>query len=490
MLFNSFQFLLFFPIVTILYFVIDHKYRWVLLLVASCIFYMAFIPVYIFILFITIIIDYWAGILIEDSKIAKKTKRYLVVSILSTCLVLFIFKYFNFFNANFSLLAKQFHWNYPIGMLNIILPIGLSFHTFQSLSYVIEVYRGKQKAERHFGIYALYVMFYPQLVAGPIERPQNLLHQFYEKHQFEYQRVTDGLKLMAWGLFKKAVIADRIAIYVNTVYGHPSQYLGVPLILATVFFAIQVYCDFSGYSDMAIGAAKVMGFNLMKNFDNPYFSSSVTEYWKRWHISLSTWLRDYIFMPLAIKYRDWGVFGGIIALFITFFISGLWHGASWTFIVWGLLHGMAMSFELITEKTRKKMMKASAIYKYIRVVMTFAFICFTFIFFRAASIQNAVFIVSHLFDGTTQYFQQMIVGDLFNINQNVFLPIGGKFEMIIAIFSLTILIVVQSIQTRGSILMFVNQKPIAFRWGLYLSMTLFIIFFRADAATSFIYFQF
>jgi alginate O-acetyltransferase complex protein AlgI len=250
MLFNSLEFLFFFPIVTLLYFILPHKFRWLLLLIASCIFYMSFIPVYILILFITIIIDYYAGIWIEDTE-PKNKKKYLVISIISTCLVLFIFKYFNFFNTNFAAVANFFNLNYPVPMMNIILPIGLSFHTFQSLSYVIEVYRGNQKAERNFGIYSLYVMFYPQLVAGPIERPQNLLYQFHAKHEFNYRDVTDGLKLMAWGMFKKVVIADRLAIVVNQVYDNPTEYTGLSLLIATVFFSFQIYCDFSGYSDIA-----------------------------------------------------------------------------------------------------------------------------------------------------------------------------------------------------------------------------------------------
>lgn len=259
---------------------------------------MAFIPVYILILFVTICIDYFAGIFIEISS-GKMKKYFLFFSIISTCLVLFIFKYFNFFNSNFSSLANFLHLKYPVRIIEIILPIGLSFHTFQSLSYVIEVYRGHQKAERHFGLYSLYVMFYPQLVAGPIERPQNLLHQFREIHSFDYQRITDGLKLMAWGLFKKVVIADRLALLVNQVYGNIQGYSGLSLIVATVFFAFQIYCDFSGYSDIAIGTAQVMGFKLMDNFNRPYFSKSISEFWKRWHISLSSWFRDYIYISLG-----------------------------------------------------------------------------------------------------------------------------------------------------------------------------------------------
>jgi len=298
MLFNSLTFAIFFPIVTGLYFLLPYRWRTWMLLLASCAFYMAFIPIYILILFVTILIDYAAGIYIEQSQ-GRKRKLWLIASIASTCLVLFVFKYFDFASQNLSALARFLDWNYPVKVLNIILPIGLSFHTFQSLSYVIEVYRGHQKAERRFGIYALYVMFYPQLVAGPIERPQNLLHQFDEDHHFDYDRTASGLRLMAWGLFKKIVIADRLAIYVNAVYATPREFSALQLLAATFFFAYQIYCDFSGYSDIAIGSARIMGFKLMTNFDRPYSAKSIGEFWRRWHISLSTWFKDYVYVSMG-----------------------------------------------------------------------------------------------------------------------------------------------------------------------------------------------
>ena len=342
MLFNSFHFLLFFPIVTTLYFLVPHRFRWGILLAASCYFYMAFIPQYILILLVTITVDYFAGIGLET--VQGNRKRWLLIaSILANIGMLAFFKYFNFANENLAALANFIGWNYPIENLEIILPIGLSFHTFQSLSYTIEVYRGNQKAERHFGYLALYVLFYPQLVAGPIERPQNILHQLHEEHRFEYQRVADGLKWMAWGMFKKVVIADRMALFVNPIYDYPIGYQGPALALATIAFAIQIYCDFSGYSDIAFGSAQVMGLRLMKNFQHPYFSKSISEFWRRWHISLSTWFRDYLYVPLggnrggpARTYRN---------LLIVFFLCGLWHGASWSFVVWGLFHGALLVVE-------------------------------------------------------------------------------------------------------------------------------------------------
>lgn len=390
MLFNSFSFLLFFPIVTVVYFLLPFRFRWIWLLGASCCFYMAFIPVYIFILGLTISVDYLAAILMEQQKGAKR-KLLLIASLFSTALILFVFKYFNFFSDAFTSIAQLLNYPIPSLVYTAILPIGLSFHTFQSMAYVIEVYRGNQKAEKNFGIYSLYVMFYPQLVAGPIERPQKLIHQFYEQHNFNYQQVTDGLKQMAWGFFKKLVIADRLAIYVNEVYNHPDRYEGVPVIMATVLFAYQIYCDFSGYSDIAIGAARVMGFRLMKNFDNPYSSSSVTEFWRRWHISLSSWFKDYLFIPLggsrvAVKKI-------YINLFIVFIVSGMWHGANYTFLIWGALH----AFYVITERffgafTNNK--QKTFIQKLLQNFITFFLVCFAWIFFRANSVGDAFTLIA------------------------------------------------------------------------------------------------
>jgi len=297
MLFNSPEFLLFFCIVTTLFFLLPHKFRWILLLLASCFFYMFFKAVYILILGFTIIIDYYAGIKIEAADQPKTKKNYLVLSLIANIGILAVFKYYNFINDNISGLYNLLGYKNPIPYLKTLLPIGLSFHTFQAMSYTIEVYRGNQKAEKHFGIYALYVMFYPQLVAGPIERPQNILHQFHEKKYFDYERVLSGLRMMLLGFFKKIVIADRLSVYVDSVYGDVGHANFITVFIAIVFFSVQIYCDFSGYSDIAIGAAKVMGYDLMTNFNIPFISKNVTEFWRRWHISLSTWFNDYLFTP-------------------------------------------------------------------------------------------------------------------------------------------------------------------------------------------------
>jgi D-alanyl-lipoteichoic acid acyltransferase DltB (MBOAT superfamily) len=444
---------------------------------------MAFIPVYIFVLGTMILIDYLAGYYIEKCHGFKK-RIILIISILSTCLVLFVFKYFNFFNTNLAILADWVHWNYPIKALNLILPLGLSFHTFQSLSYVIEVYRGNQKAERNFGVYALYVMFFPQLVAGPIERPQHLLHQFYEKHDFDYEQVTDGLKLMAWGMFKKVVIADRLAVFVNTVYDKPAEYQGISLIVATVFFAFQIYCDFSGYTDIAIGAAQVMGFKLMDNFNRPYSSRSIVEFWKRWHISLSTWFRDYLYIPLGgnrVTVPRW-----YLNLMITFLVSGVWHGAHWTYIVWGALHGSYMVIGRYTEEIRKKITsvifsdRTSKIYHFLQVLSTFSLVTFAWIFFRAKSIHDAVYIATHLFSGL-------------NFGTGKFAPIlpGQPIkEFFIAIVLIIFLEWIHSIQNHGSIRHMLAKEPVIFRWIIYFVFVYGGIYFAASKQTQFIYFQF
>jgi alginate O-acetyltransferase complex protein AlgI len=396
MLFNSLQFLLFFIIVTLTYFVLPHRYRWIFLLVASCFFYMSFIPVYILILGFTILIDYFAGIMIEKS-VGHKRKLFLIASLVANIGVLAVFKYYNFLLDNVSTIIGNFHLSNPLPALKIILPIGLSFHTFQAMSYTIEVYRGKQVAERKFGIFALYVMFYPQLVAGPIERPQNLLHQFKEFHQFDFERFKNGFTLIAFGLFKKVVIADRLSLAVDYSYSNINTQSGLSLMAATFFYAFQIYCDFSGYSDIAIGSAQIMGFKLMDNFQTPYFSKSITEFWHRWHISLSTWFRDYLYIPLGgSRVKISRLF---FNLFIVFFISGLWHGANWTFLIWGSVHGLLMILTIIKNKALVKFnitLPTNVLFKIFNITVTFSLVCLAWVFFRSPNVNDAFHILQKI----------------------------------------------------------------------------------------------
>jgi len=484
MLFNSFHFLVFFIIVTALYFAMPYKNRWFLLLVSSCYFYMAFVPIYILILGFTIVIDYFAGIWIEKAQ-GKRRKLFLIFSLVANISVLAIFKYYNFINENFSFLLQGFGLSNPIPYLSILLPIGLSFHTFQAMSYTIEVYRGNQSAERHFGIYALYVMFYPQLVAGPIERPQNLLYQFRAKYDFDYDRVISGIRLMVWGLFKKIVIADRLAIVVDTVYNNPESHNSLSLIIATVFFSFQIFCDFSGYSDMAIGASRVMGFKLMTNFDKPYQSSSINEFWKRWHISLSSWFRDYLYISLGgnrVTIPRW-----YLNLFIVFLVSGLWHGANWTFIVWGALHGFYLVFGLVTKNFREKFNRLFFLSKIplLPIVTTFLLVAFAWIFFRAKDFNTATYIIKHMITGFPDIITRLVNGEYV-------LEFMGQDKIGILIsFSLILFLeLVHYIQNKISISARFDKMPVYVRWMVYYAVIFVMVFMGVFENRQFIYFQF
>ena len=437
---------------------------------------MAFVPIYILILAFTILVDYFAGIAIENAE-GSRRRLFLIFSLIANIGVLAVFKYYNFLNQNLSFLLHGFALSNPLPYLSILLPIGLSFHTFQAMSYTIEVYRGHQKAERHFGIYSLYVMFYPQLVAGPIERPQNLLHQFREKFDFDYDRVVEALKLILWGFVKKLVIADRLAVYVNAVYNHPDQHTGITLLLATIFFAIQIYCDFSGYSDIAIGIAKVMGFKLMTNFNRPYFARNISEFWKRWHISLSTWFKDYLYISLGgnrVSIPRW-----YFNLLFVFLVSGLWHGANWTFIIWGALNGFYLVFAIVTQKIRGKLNRVSGLEKvpalnnFLQVVITFLLSCFAWIFFRANNVSDSFLIIKKILT---------FKGPLFVENPS----------MIIYSFSAILLIFIVEFKQEyytGN-LSFLHNKNWMVRHLSYTFLILLILLFGVFDGGQFIYFQF
>jgi len=500
MLFNSYHFFIFFPVVVSAYFLLPNKYRTLWLLFASCLFYAAFIPAYLLILFFLIVVDYFSGKVIEETEGARRY-RYLLASIIANGGVLFFFKYFNFFNENVATLARFLHWNYSIGFLSIALPIGLSFHTFQSLSYVIEVYRKKQKAERNFLSYALYVMFFPQLVAGPIERPQNLLHQFYERHFFEYERFTRGLQRMLFGFVKKMLIADNLAIYVNAVYSHHSLYSGMTLFVALIFFAIELYCDFSGYADIAIGSADAMGFRLMENFKFPYSATTITEFWRKWHISLSGWIRDYIFTPLAFQWRSFSKIGVIGALLCSFAFVGLWHGASWNYVFFGFLHGVILSVEFLTSRLRRSisLLIPSWASECFGRFYTFLFWCFSLAFFRAGTFGEAVSIIFRAFQGIIN----LIGSALLSIAERSIQPIlpslrvmeplttnrGHEYILFFSII-LFLFILIEWIDRKWGLIQGISKLPIVVRWFIYLSLILGIMNFGVTEEIPFIYFQF
>ncbi|MCB9045999.1 MAG: MBOAT family protein [Chitinophagales bacterium] len=507
MLFNSFEFLLFFPAVAILFFLLPHKLRWLHLLMASFLFYMAFLPVYILILAVTIVVDYFAGIYIERSA-GSKRKWILVASIVANVGFLCFFKYYDFIIGNLNTVIP-FHipvmdelwissvivqWNnyvnhlfntslgtdFPI-LQNIILPIGLSFHTFQAMSYTIEVYKGRQTAERHFGIYALYVMFFPQLVAGPIERPQNVIHQFHEKKYFNTENLITGARLIAWGLFKKVVIADRASLYVDIVYSDPSAYHWLNLLLASLFFTIQIYCDFSGYSDIAIGSARIMGYDLMTNFRRPYFATNIKEFWSKWHISLSTWFRDYLYIPLGgnrVKYSRY-----LLNIAIVFVVSGIWHGANWTFIVWGGLHAAYQVGYIVYERyaDKKGWNRDTWLGNFLGWFVTFGAVVFAWIFFRAKDLNQAWLFIRNMmtFQTPAPFKMTLLAAD----ERSGF---GITSMLLIALFGTALLYVEKYYRSDLSEL---NNRPkmdLAFITLTVAATIVFGVFVRE----SFIYFQF
>ena len=481
MLFNSIEFLLFFPIVVMLYFAIPHRYRWVLLLAASYIFYMFWKPEYIILIIFSTLVDYYAGLMMDRHEDKKRRKKYLLLSLLVNLGLLFLFKYFNFFNAELGrLYSIVSHQDYSIGSLRILLPMGISFYTFQTLSYSIDVYRGKRKAEKHFGYFALYVTFFPQLVAGPIERSDRLLPQLREKHAFSYDNLMDGILRMCWGFFKKIVIADRVAALVNIIYGNLYDYNGIYLIIATIGFAIQIYCDFSGYSDIAIGAARIMGIDLMENFKMPYFSKSINEFWTRWHISLSTWFKDYLYIPLggnrtktkAQYYRN---------IMIVFLVSGFWHGAEWTFLIWGFLHGAVQ----IMERVFKNEKLSNIVPGFAKQVLTLLFVCFAWIFFRADNISDAAYIITHVgIDGARGLINALLNNATYNILHL------DKADIVLLTISTLILLIYDGLRYKKQ-----EKKEYSyFAKGLLavVMVTVVVIFgyYGANQSSQFIYFQF
>ncbi len=433
---------------------------------------MYFIPIYILILFATIIIDYFAGICIENSQ-GLLRKRFLILSLITNVGILAVFKYYNFFISNINeLFPDREHFS----VISIVLPVGLSFHTFQAMSYTIEVYRGNQRAETHFGIYALYVMFYPQLVAGPIERPQNILFQFYEKKIFDFERIARGLKLILFGLVKKVVIADRLAIVVDEVYANPNSYTGIGFVIAAIFFSFQIYCDFSGYSDIAIGSARVLGFDLMKNFRQPYFAKSISEFWSRWHISLSTWFRDYLYIPLGGNRVS--SFRISMNLLIVFMVSGFWHGANWTFIVWGAIHGI-----LIIISNSYKFSKPSIV----GVIWTFSMVTIAWVFFRANNLQVAIDYVARMFAiNEPTYFQLSKQGIHGLPSTYLGLPLWN-FALTSCLIPI-LLFADYLVSTKKNI--WFNFETKLFNYFFYSLVVVVILIFGVFETKQFIYFQF
>lgn len=393
MIFNSLDFAVFLPVVFLLYWLglrQNLKVQNALILVASYVFYGWWDWRFLSLILFSTIVDFWVGNGLAKEENPRRRKLLLWTSIGVNLGFLGFFKYYNFFLENFIAAFTLFGTPLEVSTLHIILPVGISFYTFQTLSYSIDIYYRKLKPTKDFIAFAAFVSFFPQLVAGPIERASNLLPQFYQKRHLSPKQALDGLHQIFWGLFKKIVIADRLSIAVNEFYNFPEEYHGLTLVLGTIFFAFQIYCDFSGYSDIAIGTARLFGFDLMTNFRTPYFSRSIGEFWRRWHISLSTWFRDYVYIPLGgNRVAKWRWYYN---LFITFLVSGLWHGANWTFVVWGALHGLVLMAETQFDFSKPK----SPLLNGWNWLRTFVIVCLAWVFFRANSIQDAFYVLGEI----------------------------------------------------------------------------------------------
>ncbi len=498
MLFNSYQFLIFFPIVVLIYWAIPLRFRYIWLLAASYYFYMCWNAKYALLLLFSTAVTYASGIIInkiksleiEEGKRTRYMKLCVAFSFVINIGVLAWFKYFNFIFENVQKVFAHIGIALSSPAFDIVLPVGISFYIFQALSYTVDVYRGDIYAEKNFLKYALFVSFFPQLVAGPIERSKNLLKQVAEPHRFDYEKCREGFLLMLWGFFLKLVIADRAAIIVNTVYNDYGSYPGMYLVVATVLFAFQIYCDFAGYSTIAMGAAKIMGFELMENFDCPYFAKSVSEFWRRWHISLSSWFRDYLYIPLGGNRK--GTARKYLNMMIVFLTSGMWHGAQWSFIVWGGINGL---YQIIGERlmpVRNKLNKLLRLkresfgHKLFKVVTTFVLIDFAWIFFRANRFTDAFGIIKSMF--SVRNWWVLFDDSLFTLG------LDWK-NFVLLILAIVILLVSDIFKYKGiKVRKVIMRQELWFRWSLYIAVIAGILVFGIWGpgydASAFIYFQF
>lgn len=481
MTFISFEFVLFFIVCYAVYFLISSKWKWLWLLSCSYFFYGYHSLIYVPLLLLSTAIDYWVGIKIGHSEHRSSKKNWLYVSIIVNLGLLGFFKYFNFFSHEFQVVTNQL--NVDLGFLqnDFLLPLGISFYTFQTLGYSIDVYRGYIKPETHFGRYALYVSFFPQLVAGPIEKARKLLPQLHLRADFDYQRTVEGCQLILWGVFKKVVIADRLGIYVNQVFDVSNQHHGPAVIIGTFFFALQILFDFAAYSEIAIGLARILGVNLSRNFGNSCFYESPTDMWSQWHITLTAWFREYVYFPLTkLSKSSWTLH---LALFITFLITGLWHGASWGFVIWGGLNGIYLVFDHLTAKGRKRLNEKIGLDKHpnllglIGILIFLPFNMFSAVFFRASSVSDALVLLERFFDWSSGYVE---------------IEPFGSFQL----FYMTLIVGLVMCVNRGmgkrQIHDYLGEKSVQFRWFFYFMLIQAILFLRVTAMekSSFIYFEF
>ncbi|HZZ43664.1 MAG TPA: MBOAT family O-acyltransferase [Tepidisphaeraceae bacterium] len=482
MVFNSFHFLAFFIITVTIFFALPKRFKWMFLLAISYYFYMCWKPEFIILLVLTTLIDYSIARGIAAAKSSATRRLLLITSITISVSVLGTFKYLDFFSASLNSLFASFNIFLNVPTFHLLLPVGISFYTFQSLAYIVDVYRGTISPERHLGIFALFVVFFPQLVAGPINRTGHLLPQFYQSHPLTFDRLRSGLQLALWGIFKKMAVADLVAPFVESVYHNPHGQSGGVLLVATLFFTVQIYCDFSGYSDVAIGIARIMGFDLMTNFRQPYFATSMADFWRRWHISLSTWFRDYVYFPLGgSRVPRMRRHFNVIAVFL---ISGLWHGANWTFVAWGFMHGLLLVIENATESVRAFLARTLGLtrlprtYLLIKILFVFSIVLVTWVLFRARNFSDAAYIIAHL-----PRLRGFRPGQLISHGLPIF-EFALACTLIFALFAVEACLVFQP----RLVTSLWSRRPV--RWTAYSLCVYSVIFFGVFERVQFIYFQF
>ncbi len=482
MLFNSIDFAIFLLVVFAIYWLLqkyDLKYQNIFLVIVSYIFYGWWDYRFLSLLFFSSMVDYTVGLLLKKESNKRKRKIYLSISLITNLGLLGFFKYFNFFLDNFIKAFTVFGFQLNISHLSIVLPVGISFYTFQTLSYTIDVFNKKLEPTNDIFSFLAFVSFFPQLVAGPIERASNLLPQFYQRRVFDYSKAVDGLKQMLWGFFKKLVIADNCAKIVDQVFSNLSIYSGSSIFIASIFFAFQIYGDFSGYSDIAIGTSKLFGFELMTNFLYPYFSRDIAEFWRRWHISLSTWFRDYLYIPLGGSKKS--LLRNVINTFIVFLVSGFWHGASWNFVLWGLLNALYFLPLLLLKKNRKNIeivaynKKLPSIKEIINILFTFLLVCFAWIFFRANTTNNLLICIEKIFSKSFLDFPKVL-----------FLA-----DVKITIFAISLMLLFEYFSRKEKYgLAFINRFSPLIQYGFYIFLVMCIGLLMQASKTAFIYFQF
>ncbi len=482
MLFNSISFAIFLPIVFILYWFAtkgNFKLQNILLLIASYFFYACWDWRFLFLLIFSTLLDYFTGIKIHEAKDQRKKLFWLWLSIGVNLGFLGVFKYYNFFAASFADGLALIGFKANLGSLQVILPVGISFYTFHGLSYVLDLYKNRIKPERNFIDYSVFVSFFPLLVAGPIERATHLLPQILKKREFDYSKAVDGLRQILWGLFKKIVIADNCAEFANTIFNNSADYSGSTLVLGALFFTFQIYCDFSGYSDIALGTARLFGIDLLRNFAFPYFSRDIAEFWRRWHISLSSWFRDYLYIPLGGS--KGGMWMKVRNTFIIFLLSGFWHGANWTFIIWGALNAIYFLPLLITNSNRTNLEIVAkgkylpSLKEFFAIGITFSLTVFAWIFFRAASVKHAFSYITEIFSSS-----------LFTAPN---FPGIGKAIPIVILTGIFLIIEWLGREHQYAIAHLGAKWNNTLRWSLYYGIVL-VIYFFAGSEQQFIYFQF